>query len=115
MELDEEAREVAEEPTLALSRRPKQAPTPLQRRLHEETHEPFRVWCRACVAGRAKAFLALTREAQDKDIPVTGADYGYFRHADALAEEQDEGPEPDEPPVALHHTILCGRSSLDRC
>jgi len=66
------------------------------------------------VAGRAKAFLALTRDKQDKDIPVIGVDYGYFRHADALQEELDEGPEPDETPGGLHHTLLCGRSSADR-
>ena len=72
------AQEVAEQPDRALGRRPRDAPTPEQRRLHEELHEPFRVWCRASVAGRAKAFLALTREQQDKEVLVIGIDYGCF-------------------------------------
>ena len=113
-DLDDEAREVQEEPSRGVGRRPRGAPTPEQRRLHEEFHEPFRVWCRACVCGRAKAFLALTRESQEKEIPVIGVDYGYFRHADALEEDEDAAPEPDATPPGAHHALLCGRSSADR-
>jgi hypothetical protein len=103
--------QVAEEPELPLCRRPRNAPAPTQERLHEETHEPFRLWCRACVAGLAKAFLALARERQEKSIPIIGIDYCFFRHEDAVAEEADDAPELDTTPSGLHHVMIFGRCS----
>ena len=52
-------------------------PTPEMIAAHEVSHLPYRSWCRACVAGRGRAFQhkASTHEST---VPVVSMDYLYF-------------------------------------
>ncbi len=61
--------EAVEEPTVRRRRAP-DAPSAAERALHNVLHEPFRPWCRSCVAGRARSDRHQTRDGDEKDIPV---------------------------------------------
>ena len=52
-------------------------PTPEMIAAHEVSHLPYRSWCRACVAGRGRAFQHKA-STQYSTIPVVSMDYLYF-------------------------------------
>ena len=74
---DNGADDVAEEAGRKVVRRPKE-PTAAERRAHEELHEPYRDWCRACVAGRGRVEYHRGRDHSEDAIPVLAIDYGYL-------------------------------------
>ena len=41
-------------------------------------HEPYRSWCRACVAGRGRADAHVGRPGVEKGVPIIGVDCGYL-------------------------------------
>ena len=114
---EELARQAAERPARQLRGRPHQ-PTPADVTEHEQTgHEPYRSWCRACVAGRGRADAHVARPAGEKGLPVIGVDYGYLwsRSAENTDEAQDEIAGADPPDgVRASSPVLCGRCSTDR-
>ena len=69
--------QAAESPELRIRCAPC-APSAQERRDHEVLHEPFRAWCRSCVAGRAKSDQHKARDAAEKELPILGVDYGYL-------------------------------------
>ncbi len=77
--------ELAEAPAVKMRRSP-DAPTAAEIADHEATHEPYRAWCRACVAGRGLA-----------DRHVVSIDYAYLT-------EREDGTTP----------ILVGKDSKHR-
>ena len=52
-------------------------PTPEMIAAHEVSHLPYRSWCRACVAGRGRAFQHKA-STQESTVPVVSMDYVYF-------------------------------------
>ena len=52
-------------------------PTPEMVAAHEVSHLPYRSWCRACVAGRGRAFQHKA-STQESTVPVVSMDYLYF-------------------------------------
>ena len=107
--------ESAQRPLQARRRRPDQ-PTAAEREEHERLHEPFRAWCRSCVAGRARAdwHVARGRDDHTRTIPVIGVDYGYLWKR-AGEEPEDEAEDADPPADAIiSNPLLCGRNSRDR-
>ena len=59
-------------------------PTPEMIAAHEVSHVPYRSWCRACVAGRGRAFQHKA-SGQESTVPVVSMDYLYFN-------ERTDGP-----------------------
>ena len=80
-------------------------------------HEPYRSWCRACVAGRGRADAHVGRRGVEKGVPIIGVDYG---HLWSLAAEASDAPHDEvagqDPPdgVRTLSPVLCGRCSVDR-
>ena len=61
--------------------RPKRAPhmpTQAEVAAHEITHEPYRDWCRACVAGRGLADKHVQADHSEVALPTVAFDYGYL-------------------------------------
>ena len=90
-------------------------PSAAEREEHERLHEPYRSWCRACVAGRGRSDGHFARSNSEKQFPVIGIDYGYLKNN--ASTEDDVLDEPDTqlaggPPKP--NPILCGRNSEDR-
>lgn len=52
-------------------------PTPEMIAAHEISHVPYRNWCRACVAGRGRAY-SHRPSTQTSSTPVVSMDYLYF-------------------------------------
>ncbi|CAE7627361.1 unnamed protein product [Symbiodinium sp. CCMP2592] len=52
-------------------------PTPEMIAAHEVSHVPHRSWCRACVAGRGRAYQHKA-SGQESTVPVISMDYLYF-------------------------------------
>ncbi|CAE7251708.1 unnamed protein product [Symbiodinium sp. CCMP2592] len=52
-------------------------PTPEMIAAHEVSHVPYRSWCRACVAGRGRAYQHKA-SGQESTVPVISMDYLYF-------------------------------------
>ena len=74
-DLEQQARE---RPVRVLRKRPEQ-PTVAEVQEHEISgHEPYRSWCRACVAGRGRAGAHVGRPGVEKGVPIIGVDYGYL-------------------------------------
>ena len=48
-------------------------PTPLEREEHCRTHEPYRAWCHACIAGRGRADLHAMRNGSESTTGTCGA------------------------------------------
>ena len=94
-----------------ITRRPKELTT-AERLAHEELHEPYRDWCRACVAGRGRVEYHRTRDHSEDSVPVLAIDYGYLskrvQEGDETAGQADS--EFDENGVRCS-PILCGISS----
>ncbi len=106
-------REAAEAPPVRARTRPEE-PSAEEKRQHELLHEPYRSWCKACVAGRGRADPHVLRPENEKGLPVVGIDYGY------LWERSPEEPEGEheliEPPAGVEKSnpVVCGRCSRDR-
>ena len=67
-----------ERPVRVLRKRPEQ-PTAEEVQEHEISgHEPYRSWCRACVAARGRADAHVGRPAVEKGVSIIGVDYGYL-------------------------------------
>ena len=100
-----------------LRKRPEQ-PTDAEVQEHEISgHEPYRRWCRACVAGRGRADAYVERLGVEKGVPITGVDYGYLwsRAPEASDARHDEVAGEDPPDgVRTSSPVLCGRCSVDR-
>ena len=52
-------------------------PTPEMVAAHEVSHLPYRSWCRACVAGRGRAFQHKA-STQESTVPIVSMDYLCF-------------------------------------
>ncbi len=89
-------------------------PTAEEQRQHELLHEPYRSWCKACIAGRGRADPHVLRPEAEKGLSVICIDYGYLW--DRAAEEAEGEEEPIEPPsgIELSNPMICGRCSRDR-
>ena len=106
--------DVGEEPGRRIIRRPRE-PTAKEREEHEELHEPYRAWCRACVSGRGRVEYHYSRDHSDDAVPVVSVDYGYLSKRVQEGEEISgaKDVENDEDGVKCS-PILCGISSVDR-
>ena len=90
-------------------------PSAEERAEHDMLHEPYRSWCRACVAGRGRSDGHFARKNVEKQFPVVGMYYGYLK--EKPSNEEDVLDEPDTQPVGVKarpNPILCGRNSEDR-
>ena len=98
-------------------------PSPEERAEHELLHEPYRSWCRACVAGRGRSDGHFGRTNAEKQFPVVGIDYGYLKANPSTEEDNEDEPDTREvftsasllaggPPKP--NPIFCGRNSEDR-
>ena len=77
--------------------------------------EPYRSWCRACVAGCGRSDGHFARTNADKQFPVVGIEYVYLK--DKPSSEEDVLDEPDTQSAGVKaepNPILCGRNSEDR-
>ena len=101
----------SEQPGARARRRPKD-PTPQEILDHEASHEPYREWCPACVAGRGRAESHGTIDHGNDALSVLGIDYGYLNRGAGRAEVIDT--EEDADPSSKSSPILCGRDSEDR-
>ena len=54
-------------------------PSADERAEREISHEPYRSWCRACVAGRGRSDGHFARTNAEKQFPVIIIDYGYLK------------------------------------
>ena len=108
------AQEVGERPPVVLRRSPDE-PTAEERITHNILHEPYRSWCRSCVAGRGRADRHTLRAPEEKGRPIVGVDYGYLhdRSEEDAEMEQEEHPDPT-PSDTTPNPILAGRNSRDR-
>ena len=67
-----------ERPVRVLRKRPEQ-PTTAEVQEHETSgREPYRSWCRACVAGRGRADAHVERPGVEKGVPIIRVDHGYL-------------------------------------
>ena len=73
--------EESEEARRGISRKPPVSPSPEELRIHRLTHYPFRSWCPACVAGRAKSWPHQRRQEDDDEdgVPSVSFDYCFLR------------------------------------
>ena len=55
-----------------------EGPTPQEREEHEISHEPYRAWCPACVAGRGRSDAHRERDHHEDALATVAFDYGYF-------------------------------------
>ena len=65
-----------------MRRRVPDEPTRLEAEEHELTHVPFRSWCPACVAGKAKHWPHKTQRTNTEDeevVPSIHMDYWFMR------------------------------------
>ena len=94
-DLEQQARE---RPVRVLRKRPEQ-PTVAEVQEHEISgHEPYRSWCRACVAGRGRADAQVERPEVEKGEPIIGVDYGYlWSRAPEASDAHDEVAGEDPP------------------
>ena len=75
-DLEQQARE---RPVRVLRKRPEQ-PTAAEVQEHERIgHEPYRSWCRACVAGRGRADAHVGRPGVEKGVPTIGVERHRMR------------------------------------
>ena len=113
-EVPEDLELEAQEKVPQVIRRRPEAPMRAEREAHELTHEPYRAWCPACVAGRARADAHRLRGEEEKGLPAVGVDYGYL-WSRAAVEAGVEELELEEPPagVKVSSPVLCGRNSRD--
>ena len=51
---------------------------PTAAEVQEWSYEPYRSWCRACVAGRGRADAHVGRPGVEKGVPIIGVHYGYL-------------------------------------
>lgn len=72
-------------------------PTEEERVMHELTHVPYKSWCPACIAGRARRDHhqeASSRDSPERNVPVISMDWFYVRgndrHLDFLSRLEDE-------------------------
>ena len=71
--------EGSEEARRGRARVPPTGPTAEQLRIHRLTHYPFRSWCPACVAGRAKNWPHLRQDEVDmSEVPTICFDYCFL-------------------------------------
>eukprot|EP00973_Karenia_brevis_P094438 12422478-Karenia_brevis.AAC.1 len=53
-------------------------PTPEMVELHNQTHLPFRSWCRYCVRGRGRSMGHTRVDHGEEQIPTVSIDYGFL-------------------------------------
>ena len=75
----------SEVPVLKARRQPHQ-PTAQEILDHEVTHEPYRDWCPACVAGSGRSDAHGHHDHSEDAIAVIAIDYGYM--GDGESEER---------------------------
>ena len=72
--------EETEEAREGRARAPPKSPSAEELRVHRLTHYPFRSWCPACIAGRAKNWPHLrSDEFRESDYPTICFDYCFLR------------------------------------
>ena len=67
-------------------------PSAEERAEHEILHEPYRSWCRACVAGRGRPDAHFAQTNAEKHFPVVGIDYGYLKDKPSTEEDDKMSP-----------------------
>ena len=87
--------EAVEGPSTKPRRRPDE-PTVQETMEHNDTHEPYRAWCPACVAGRGVSDRHQAGDLTEEALARIGLDWGY------LGSEHEATP------------LLCGRDSKHR-
>ena len=106
--------QASERPVRVLRKRLEQ-PTAAEVKEHVISgHEPYRSWCRACVAGRGRADAHVGRPGVENCVPIIGVDYGYLwsRAPEASDAPHDEVAGEDPPDgVRTSSPVLCGRCS----
>ena len=114
----EDARDLeqqARERLVRVLRKRLEQPTAAEVQEHEISgHEPYRSWCRACVAGRGRADAHVGRPGVDKGVPIIGVDHGYLwsRAPEASDAPHDEVAGEDPPDgVRTSSPVLCGNLS----
>ena len=96
-ELDARDLEASEAFPIRVKKAPME-PTVEERAEHEILHEPYRSWCRACVAGRGRSDGHFTWTNAEKQFPVIGMDYGYLKER---PDEKKDNDDPMKQPVAV--------------
>jgi len=77
-------------------------PNEAERALHELTHIPFKSWCPACIAGRARRDhhqSQASRDAPERSVPVISMDWFYVKGNDRHLEFMNRVGEEDKEPV----------------
>ena len=93
---DENINVESQEVVAVRAKRIPNTPSLEERRQHEILCEPYRSWCRACVAGRGLAGRHVASQSSQEEVPVVALDYGY------LGDREDANP------------IICGHDSEDK-
>ena len=78
--------EVSEDGRDARVKKAPTEPSELESELHSATHIPFRAWCFACVASRAKEdphWRNRTEDAQEKGHDIVPFDFGFLGNSTA--------------------------------
>ena len=101
-------RGVEHDPEPKIMRRPHE-PTKADRESHEELHEPYREWCRACVAGRGRTEYHVTRNRKEDAFHTVAIDYGYLSNR---PEESTTGDRELDVEGRKCNPVLCGYCSV---
>ena len=92
-----------EEDAAVKPKRAPNAPTRQEVLDHEISHEPYRDWCPACVAGRGRVEYHYRQDHGEDALARIGVDYGFFSGKDGQDTDEEEGT-----------PIICGKDSKHR-
>ena len=103
---EQELPEQSQEVVAVKARRAPDEPTAAERAEHEGLHEPYRAWCRACVAGRGHSGPKLGGNRGEEAIATIGIDYGYLVKREGVEEVEAVLTEAEQVEAT---PILCSR------
>ena len=90
-----QARRAVGEAAAAKVKRAPDMPTRLEFEEHQATHEPYRSWCPACVAGSGRAEYHKRVDHSEDAVATVGVDYGYMGDGDEGDNELPALADPD--------------------
>jgi len=76
---------LAEEDASHLRLRAPVKPTPEMVEIHNQSHLPFRSWCKYCVRARGRSMKHTRVSHDDEQIPTISIDYGFLGDKDSPA------------------------------